>query len=93
MLINVSTFVNVQNQIKDKVLDYIDEVSDEILAYSAMSTALEHENIALLHTTFNKHYAESQDLDEKLIHWEQIAEQLRSIFDSSEKEYVLKLAL
>ena len=54
MLINVSTFVNVQNQIKDKVLDYIDEVSDEILAYSAMPTALDHENIALLHRIFNK---------------------------------------
>lgn len=90
MLINVSTFVNVQNQIKDKVLDYIDEVSNEILAYSAMPTALEHENIALLHRVFNKHYAESQDLDEKLIPWEQIVEQLGSIFDGSEKEYVFK---
>ncbi|WP_052024188.1 Z1 domain-containing protein [Acinetobacter sp. 1239920] len=90
MLINVSTFVNVQNQIKDKVLDYIDEVSNEILAYSAMPTALEHENIALLHRVFNKHYAESQDLNEKLIPWEQIVEQLGSIFDGSEKEYVFK---
>lgn len=90
MLINVSTLVNVQNQVKDKVLDYIDEISNEILAYSAMPTALQYKNIALLHRTFNKHYAESQDLDEKLIHWEQIAEQLRSIFDSSEKEYVFK---
>lgn len=90
MLINVSTFVNVQNQIKDKVLDYIDEVSDEILAYSAMPTALDHENIALLHRIFNKLYAESLDLNEKLISWEQIVKQLRSIFDSSDKKYVLK---
>ncbi|MCU4629320.1 Z1 domain-containing protein [Acinetobacter variabilis] len=90
MLINVSTFVNVQNQIKDKVLDYIDEIRNEILAYSAMPTALEHENITLLHYIFNKLYAESVDLDEELINWEQIAKQLRSIFDSSEKDYVFK---
>lgn len=90
MLINVSTFVNVQNQIKDKVLDYIDEVSNEILAYSAMPTALNHINIALLHKTFNKYYITSLDLDEKLITWDQIVIQLRSIFDSSEKDYVFK---
>jgi hypothetical protein len=90
MLINVSTFVDVQNQIKDKVLDYIDEISNEILAYSAMPSALKYENIALLHKIFNQLYTESLDLEEKLIQWEQIAVQLRSIFDSSEKDYVFK---
>lgn len=90
MLINMSIFVDVQKRLKNKVLDYLDELGNEILSFSAMPNALDYEHISLLHQTFNKHYKRAVDLNEKQISWDQIIEQLRQIFDSSKKEYVFK---
>lgn len=90
MLINVSTFKDVQIQLKNKVLDYIQDLSEQILSFSAMPNALENEYIALLYKTFHKFYADAKDLDEKEIQWQQISAELRAMFDDSEKEYVFK---
>lgn len=90
MLINVSTFVDVQIQLKDKVLDYLKDLSDQVLSFSAMPDALSNEYIALLHHTFNKSYADVKDFDEKVIKWERISAELRKLFDDSEKDYVFK---
>lgn len=90
MLINVSTFVDVQIQLKNKVLDYLEELSDQVLSFSAMPDALSYEYIGLLHHIFNKFYADAKDLDEKVIQWEQISAELRKLFDDSEKDYVFK---
>jgi hypothetical protein len=90
MLINVSTFVDVQIQLKNKVLDYLTDLGDQILGFSAMPNALNYEYIALLNQTFNKFYADVKDLDENVIQWTQIASELRKLFDDSDKDYVFK---
>lgn len=90
MLINVSTYVDVQIQIKDKVLDFLKDLSDEFLNFSAMPNALDCEYIGLLHQIFNKFYADAKDINESVINWSQISVELRKLFDDSEKKYVFK---
>ena len=90
MLINVSTFVDVQIQLKDKVLDFLKELGDQFLIFSAMPDASDYEYIDLLYQTFNKFYIDAKDLDDKVIEWSQITKELRTIFDESEKEFVFK---
>ncbi|MDM1757675.1 Z1 domain-containing protein [Acinetobacter sp. 256-1] len=90
MLINVSTFKDVQIQLKNKVLDFLQELSEQILSFSAMPNALENKYIALLYQTFNKFYANAKNLDGNVIQWQQISAELRAMFDDSEKQYVFK---
>lgn len=90
MLINVSTFTDVQIQLKNKVLDFVQDLGAQIISFSAMPNALENEYIAFLHKTFKRFYSDAKDLDGGDIGWEQISTELRAIFDDSEKEYVFK---
>lgn len=90
MLINVSTFVDVQIQIKNKVLDFLDELGNAVLCFSAMPDALDNSYIQLLYQTFQKQYSTSKDSDDVVIQWQRILVELRAMFDDSDKAYVFK---
>lgn len=91
MLINVSTYVDVQKQIKEKILDYLTDLGNEIIAFSGMYNAFEYEHIAFLNQIFKKYYQNSLDFNQNIIEWDQISNELRKTFDDSiQKDYIFK---
>lgn len=93
MLINLSTFVNVQNQIKNHVDAYIKEISDALVVYGRLAGAINNsEIINQLHQNYNNHFLiEAQTEEERLFSWDAILDELVNICDYSlKKDYSFK---
>lgn len=87
MLINVSSYVDVQKQVKNYVLDFLSDVRQEVLMYGLMPNALQQYNIKMLHEVFNDEYDNVQDAKNVIIEWSRILTGLVTMFDDSPKRY------
>lgn len=88
MLINVSTFVNVQSQIQGHVQTFLKEVSDEL----EINGFINHDGseiISSLKRIYNEEfYSKRHRFDEYYPEWEELNAQLVTIFSYKPKDYV-----
>lgn len=91
MLINVSPYVDVQVQIRNHVLDYLEIIKNEILKSAALNSALSNPTIQSIYKTFYEEYQsfELEDNNESMIEWNDILSGLIKLFDDSQKRYEL----
>ena len=95
MLINVSTFVNVQNQISNHVSSFLRKVGNQIVLYGSMGSEFHHENIEesenkyidQFETIYINQFVNSGLSDEVYPAWQTILDELIGIFDDSPKDY------
>lgn len=95
MLINVSTFVNVQNQISNHVSSFLRKVGNQIVLYGSMGSEFQHENIEKSETKYidqfekiyKNQFVNSGLSDEVYPAWQAILDELIGIFDDSPKDY------
>lgn len=78
MLINVSRFINVQNNLTDIIKEYMKTIIEEIRNYSKMDNALKHSNIKFIKDVYDKYYAQlNKYIDaEQTFSWKQIQKTL-----------------
>lgn len=87
MLINVSPYVSVQQQIKSLVIDYLGEIRNEVMAYGGMFNALDKPLIRSLYNIFKTEYVETKDSEENIIQWSNVLKHLIALCDDSPKNY------
>lgn len=87
MLINVSTFVNVQNQISNHVSSYLRAVGNEVVLNGSMSGHDQNEIIDKFKELYIKRFIDKAQSNEVYPSWESILAELVSIFDDSPKDY------
>lgn len=91
MLINVSTFVNVQEQIKNYVNSYITAVGNELLAHGLMLDAENHDYIKKLKEVYQNEFVNSAYKSSELFDWDAIKIELVDIFSDTQKPYIRKI--
>lgn len=89
MLINVSTFVNVQEQIKNHVNSFITTVGNELVTHGLMPNAESHLYLRKLKEVYENEFI-SASLSSEICEWEDIKKALVNIFDDTTKEYIRK---
>lgn len=87
MLINVSTFVNVQNQISNHVSSYLRTIGNEIVLNGSMPSYEQSVVINKFKELYLKRFVDKAQLNEEYPSWEDILAELVSIFDDSPKDY------
>lgn len=91
MLINVSTFVNVQNQIKNHVDSYVDDIRKELIINGQLpDIEKSSEVIKQLHQCYNEYFLNDTKTDEELFHWKEVLVELIHMFGDSPKDYSFK---
>lgn len=90
MLINVSTFVNVQEQIKNQVNSYVTTVGNELIAQGLMPNAESHLYIKQLKDIYEKEFLNSS-LSAEIFDWNTVKKELIGIFDDAPKQYLSKV--
>jgi len=90
MLINVSTFVNVQSQIQAHVQTFLKEVGDELEVNGCMLDIYNDSNIikSLKDIYINEFFSHRAKIDEYYPEWDKVINQLVSIFDYTSKDYI-----
>lgn len=78
MLINVSRYIYVQNNLTDIIKEYMKTIIEEIRNYSKMDNALKHSNIKYIKDVYDKYYAQLNEYvnAEQTFSWQQIQETL-----------------
>lgn len=87
MLINVSTFVNVQNQISNHVSSFLRNIGNEIVVNGSMGNEFHNEIIETLKSIYIDQFVNSSLSDEVYPTWQAILDELIGIFDDSPKDY------
>ena len=75
MLINISRFINVQNNIKDAVEGFVKSYQRAIENYSMAKNPLTHEELAFIKMVYDKHFDPTRHFnarDEKTFNWDEI---------------------
>lgn len=91
MLINVSTFVNVQNQIKNHVDAYIDEIRNELIINGKLANITKKSKIiGQLYDNYKDQFLNNANTDEGLFSWGEVLDELIDIFGDSPKNYSFK---
>lgn len=88
MLINVSTFVNVQSQIQGHVQTFLKEVSDELEINGYMDHTGNEVINSLKNIYLEEFYSVREKVDEYYPDWEELCNQLVTIFNYAPKDYV-----
>ena len=79
MLINISRFINVQNNIRDSVESFVKKYQRAIENYSLASNPLLHEELAFIKKVFDKHFDPFKNFntgEEKTFSWDEILHSL-----------------
>lgn len=80
MLVNISRFINVQDEIKSDIEEYVKDLQLEIKNYSHLGNkALNYEGISYLKYIYDKHYSVLTDVEldgEKMFSWDEIQNKL-----------------
>ena len=88
MLINVSTFVNVQSQIQGHVQTFLKEVGDEL----EINGFINHDGSEIINILksiyLEEFHSERHRFDEYYPEWEELRDQLVTIFSYAPKDYV-----
>lgn len=87
MLINVSTFVNVQNQISNHVSSFLRNIGNEIVVHGSMGNEFHDGIIERLKYIYIDQFVNSGLSDEVYPTWQAILDELIGIFDDSHKDY------
>lgn len=90
MLINVSTFTNVQEQIKGYVNSYLTMVENELVVNGNMPDSDSYGYIKQLKEIYEKDFAGSSNHFEEIFDWIKVKEELIHIFDNTPKDYIKK---
>lgn len=91
MLINVSQFVDVQNQIKNHVDAYIDEIRNELIINGKLAKITKKSDIiGQLHNNYNTQFLASAKINKDLFDWDMVLGELIDIFSDSPKDYSFK---
>ena len=79
MLINISRFINVQNNIRDSVESFVKKYQRAIENYSLSSNPLSHEELVFIKKVFDKHFDSCKNFnagEEKTFSWDEILHSL-----------------
>ena len=87
MLINVSTFVNVQNQIANHVSSFLRQVGNEVVLNGSMGDSHYNETIDNFKRIYFNRFVNSALSDEEYPNWQDVLPELVRIFDDSPKDY------
>lgn len=91
MLINVSPYIDVQNQIKNHVDAYIDEIRNELIINGKLANITEKSNIiGQLFRNYNDQFLHNAKTNEELFDWGVVLDELIDIFNDSPKDYSFK---
>lgn len=91
MLINVSTFVNVQNQIKNHVDSYVDDIRKELIINGQLpNIEKSSEIIKQLHQCYNEYFLNDTKINEELFNWREVFAELIHMLGDSPKDYSFK---
>ena len=91
MLINLSTFVDVQKQVKNHVHSFINTVGDELVIHGLMHNAEENTYISRLKVIYEEEFLTKSTNHEAIFDWKLVKNALVRIFDDSSKDYVRKV--
>lgn len=90
MLINVSTFTNVQEQIKGFVNSYLTMVENELVVNGNMPNSDSCEYIKQLKEIYENDFLDSANPSQEVFDWPKVKEELIHIFDDTPKNYIKK---
>lgn len=87
MLINVSTFVNVQNQISNYISSYLREVGNDIVINGSLSSENNNPTIKKFREIYINQFLTTTISTNAYPTWQSILNELVNIFDDSPKDY------
>lgn len=87
MLINVSTWVKVQNQISNHVSSFLRDIGNDIVINGSMGNEFHNEIIDRFKYIYIEQFVDSGLSDEIYPTWQAILDELIRIFDDSPKDY------
>lgn len=91
MLINVSTFTDVQEQIKNHVNSYVVNVGNELLTHGLMLDAEKYNYIQQLKEVYDSQFLGSNSPSSEIFNWEIVKKELVDMFDDTPKDYIRKI--
>lgn len=87
MLINVSTFVDVQNQIANHVSSFLKNIGNNIVLNGSMGSSFYDETIHKFKKIYLHRFVNNSLSEEEYPEWEDVLAELVRIFDDSPKDY------